>query len=87
MELRLLRSFVNVAETKSFSMAANRLGEVGIDTHVGVSLHKYQCCHANVWSYKRAYAYTQFAGHTVVESVDLLFAILGLLQYFLGTRQ
>ena len=24
MELRLLRSFVNVAETKSFSMAANR---------------------------------------------------------------
>ena len=44
-------------------------------------------CHADVWRYKRADTNTQFAGHAVVESIDLLFAILGLLQYFLGTRQ
>ena len=63
------------------------LGKLGVDSHIRVSLHEDKCRHPNVRCDKRAYTYPQLAHKAVVERIDLLLAVIRLLQYLLGARQ
>lgn len=64
-----------------------RLCEIGIDTHVRVSLHKNECSHSDVRSDERANTYTQFTNHAVVKRIDLFLAVLCLLDDVLSPWQ